>query len=129
MLQPCRLCAEAAGECTSTSLRGDRFVSTRSYTRLRQLKWSLKVIGAALVACWTVSAQQRDSLQEQLQQLKQQYEQTTRDLQQRIAALEQQIEKEKAAGEQARAGTISAAALAAEQAAKKAVLGNSDQVG
>src|SRR5277367_3520510 len=73
--------------------------------------------------------QQTDELQEQLQQLKQQYEQTTHDLEQRIAALEQQIEKEKESSEKTKEGTISAAELAAEQAAKKAVLGDSNQVG
>jgi maltoporin len=82
----------------------------------------------AWVAC-TASAQQTDFLEQQLQQLKQQYEQTTRDLEQRIARLEQQIEKEKESNEKAKAGTISAVELAAEQAAKKAVLGNANDVG
>src|SRR5580700_4108160 len=86
-------------------------------------------IGVALAAVWPASAQQTPDLQQQLEQLKQQYEQVTRDLAQRITALEQQIEKEKESSEKAKEGTISAAELAAEQAAKKAVLGNSDQVG
>jgi maltoporin len=80
--------------------------------------------------------QPADQLQQQLQQLKQQYDATTRDLEQRITALEQQIEKqkekekeEKEAGEKSKQGTISKAGLAAEQAAQKAVLGQSDQVG
>ena len=77
-------------------------------------------VGVAFAALWSASAQQNTDLQQQLQQLKQQYEQTTHDLEQRIAALEQQIEKEKEAGEKAKEGTISAAELAAEQAAKKA---------
>ena len=78
------------------------------------------------------TGQQTDQLQQQLQQLKQQYDATTRDLTQRIAALEEQIEKqkekekqEKEAVEKAKQGTVSAAALAAEQA----VTGHSDQVG
>src|SRR5271165_3948072 len=101
-----------------------------SRLRWKQLvKVSAGIIGMMFSAAWSASGQQTNDLQQQLQQLKQQYIQTTHDLEQRIAALEQQIEKEKAANEKAREGTISAAALAAEQAAKKAVQGNSDQVG
>jgi len=79
------------------------------------------------------SAQQTGSLQQQLQQLKKQYEQTTHDLEQRIAALERQIESERESAEKAKAetakdGVVPAAVLAAEQA-KKAVAGQSDQVG
>ncbi len=74
------------------------------------------------------NAQQADQLQQQLQQLKQQYDQTTRDLEQRIAALEQQIDKEKETGGKAKEGTVSAAELA-QEAAKGAVLGQSNQVG
>jgi maltoporin len=72
---------------------------------------------------------QTEDLQKQLEELKQQYQATTRDLEQRIAGLEQQIQKQKEAGEKAKEGVISAAELAAEQAAKKAALGQSDQVG
>ena len=72
---------------------------------------------------------QTEDLQKQLEELKQQYVATTRDLEQRIAGLEQQIQKQKEAGEKAKEGVISAAELAAEQAAKKAALGQSDQVG
>jgi len=82
------------------------------------------------------ASQQAEQLQQQLQQLKQQYEATTRDLEQRITSLEQQIEKEKEkaneekeAREKASQGTISAAGLAAEQAARKAITGDSGQVG
>jgi hypothetical protein len=82
------------------------------------------------------SAQEGSDLQKQLELLKQQYESTTHDLQERIAALEQQIQKqqekqkeEKGALEKTKEGTISAAELAAQEAAKKAVEGNSDQVG
>src|SRR6476661_250282 len=82
------------------------------------------------------TSQPADQLQQQLQQLKQQYDTTTRDLEQRISALEQQIEKqkenekeEKEAREKSKQGIISAAELAAQGAAKKAVLGESDQVG
>jgi maltoporin len=75
------------------------------------------------------SAQQDADLQQQLQQLKQQYETTTHDLEQRIAVLEQQIDKEKENNAKAKAGTVSAVELAAQQAAQQAVLGESDQVG
>ena len=86
---------------------------------------------AALVAAGTrpTAAQQPEDLQKQLEQLKQQYEATTRDLEQRIASLEQQIQKQKEANEKAKEGTISAVELAAQQAAQKAVLGQSDEVG
>src|SRR5215472_11661899 len=84
----------------------------------------------------TAKPQPSDQLQQQLQQLKQQYDATTRDLEQRIAALEQQIEKEKEqqreekeAREKAKPGVVSAAELAAQEAAKNAVLGQSNQVG
>jgi maltoporin len=82
------------------------------------------------------TSQPADQLQQQLQQLRQQYDATTRDLEQRISALEQQIQKqkekekeEKEASEKSKQGTISAAELAAQDAAKKALLGESDQVG
>src|SRR5215472_8976535 len=75
------------------------------------------------------AAPQSNDLQKQLEQLKQQYESTTRDLQQRIAALEQQIQKQKDENEKAKQGTISAAELAAQQAAQNVVLGKSSQVG
>jgi maltoporin len=85
----------------------------------------------ALAAAWALpsAAQQPDDLQKQLQQLKQQYEQTTQELQQRITALEQQIEKQKEIAEKTKAGKVAAAELAGEQAAQKAVLGSSDEVG
>src|SRR6266436_5400655 len=70
-----------------------------------------------------------DDLQKQLEQLKQQYDATTHDLEQRIAALEVQIQKRKEASEKAKEGTVSAVELAAQKAAEKAVLGQSDQVG
>jgi len=76
-----------------------------------------------------IAAPQSNDLQKQLEQLKQQYDATTRDLQQRITALEQQIQKQKEENEKAKQGTISAAELAAQQAAQNAVLGGSSQVG
>jgi maltoporin len=101
----------------------------------------MSVSRAAAIACLVlvnVTGQQTDSLDQQLQQLKQQYLQTTRDLEQRIAALEKQIQDQKTIQEQkqvqeqaavkAKEGTMSAADLAAE-AAKKALLGLSGQVG
>jgi maltoporin len=89
----------------------------------------LLMAAAAAAAALPMAAQQADDLQKQLDQLKQQYQQTTSDLQQRIATLEQQIQKQKQASEKAQAGTVSTAELAAQEAAKKAVLGDSDQVG
>jgi maltoporin len=81
------------------------------------------------------SAQQDGDLQQRLQELKQQYEQTTKDLQQRIAVLEQQIQTQNevaAQQESARAldnATVSAAELAAENAVRKVLYGNSNKVG
>jgi maltoporin len=81
------------------------------------------------------SAQQTQTMQEQLDQLKQQYEQNSQELQQRISALEQQIqqqrdeaakEKEK---ERDKETTVSAAGLATEHEARKIFLGRSNQVG
>jgi len=84
----------------------------------------------------TGTPSQTDDLQKQLAQLKEQYEATTRDMQQRMTLLEQQIQKqqekekeEKEAAEKAKKGTISAVELAAQQAAKNAVLGQSNDVG
>jgi maltoporin len=72
------------------------------------------------------TAQQADplqQLQQQLEQLRQQYADTTRAFEQRIAALEQQIETEKENSERTKAATVSAARLAAQQAAQKVILG------
>ena len=96
--------------------------------------------GAAIVAVVALlharSSAQDGDLQQQLQQLKQQYEQTTKDMQQRIAVLEQQIEKQnEAAAQQKEAAntsseaTVSAAELAAENAVRKVLFGDSAKVG
>jgi maltoporin len=82
-----------------------------------------------VVAGLPAIAQQPDDLAQQLEQLKQQYEKTTSEFQQRIASLEQQIQKQKEASEKAKESTVSAVELAAQEAAKKAILGQSDQVG
>jgi len=74
-------------------------------------------------------ASQSNDLQKRLEQLKKQYDTTTHDLEQRIAALEQQIQKQKEGNEKAKQGTISAAEVAAQQAAQTAVFGESNQVG
>src|SRR5260370_31446397 len=99
-------------------------------SKLKQIAWILALVVAGVMAS---AAQQPDDLQKQLEQLKQQYDATTRDLEQRIAALEQQIKKEKEkeenqAREKTKQGAISAVELAAEQAAQKAVTGESSQV-
>jgi len=94
---------------------------------MRTVIWIL-----AVILCFVppAHAQRTDELQEQLRQLQQQYEQTSRELSERIAALEQQIQKRQdtAQNETQKDRTVSAAELAAE-AAKKAVLGDSNQDG
>jgi len=94
------------------------------------------VVTVVLTQVARSSAQQSGDLQQQLEQLKQQYEQTTQDLQQRIAVLEQQIQKQnEAAAQQNEAAktsdeaTVSAAELAAENAVRKVLFGNSNKVG
>ena len=85
----------------------------------------------AMICCGVLAApaQQQDQLQQQLQELKDQYAKTTRDLEQRIAALEQQIEKQKETGATKKENTLLVVELAAQQAAQRAVLDQSDQVG
>jgi maltoporin len=92
-------------------------------TSLKRLALIVTVICASALS---TAAQQTDDLQKQLDELKEQYEQTTRNLQQQINALEQQIKNEKENSEKAKQGTISAAELAAQQAATRAISGNSD---
>ena len=88
---------------------------------LERLAW---IAALTLSAVLSAPAQQTDELQQELQQLKQQYEQTTHDLQQRIAFLEQRIEKEIGTrqNETKKEQTVSAAELAAREAAKSAVI-------
>jgi len=81
-------------------------------------------------------AQQDGDLPQQLQALKQQYEQTTKDLQQRIVALEQRIQQQNESSAQQKEpakisdeATISAAELAADNAVRKVLFGNSNKVG
>lgn len=90
-----------------------------------RLVWAVAMTFSAVLSA---SAQQSEDLQRQLQELKRQYEETTQQLQSRIAALEQQIEQEKESVGRAKEAAISAAELA-QEAARKAVLGQSDQVG
>src|SRR6266566_3634734 len=99
--------------------------------QLRRVPWIVALVAAVALASLEQQpvAQKPDDLQKQLEQLKQQYDATTHDLEQRIAALEQQIQKQKEASEKTKEGTVSAVELAAQQAAEKAVLGQSDQVG
>src|SRR5258706_4007620 len=97
---------------------------------VKRMSWIIASLGAAaLTSTAQQPVRQQSDLEEQLHQLKQQYDATTRDLEQRIAALEQQIQKQKEAAEKTKQGTVSSLELAAEQAAQKAVLGESDQVG
>src|SRR3984893_15930066 len=113
-----------------------------SATQLKRVPWIvITFVASGVLTCTAqesatqpTAAQQPgppqpDDLQKQLEQLKQQYDATTHDLQQRSAALEQQIQKQKEAAEKSKEGTVSSVELAAQQAAQKAVLGESDQVG
>ena len=102
-----------------------------SIPQLKRVPWIVALVAAGALPSLAQqpAAQKPDDLQKQLEQLKQQYDATTHDLEQRIAALEQQIQKQKEASEKAKEGTVSAVELAAQQAAEKAVLGQSDQVG
>jgi maltoporin len=75
------------------------------------------------------NGQQADDLQQQLQQLREQYAEATRHMEERITALEHKIDEQRESTAKAREGTISAAELAAQEAAKKAVSGQSGQVG
>jgi len=97
----------------------------RNSFHLKRVPWIVALVALEVLPS---AAQQADDLQKQLQQLKQQYDTTTRDLEHRIAALEQQIEKQSGTSEKTK-GTVSAVELAAQQAAQKAVFGESDQVG
>src|ERR1700739_2898291 len=100
-------------------------------SQLRRVHWTAGLIAMSVStsAAQQPATPQPEELQKQLEQLKQQYDATTRDLEQRIAALEQQIQKQKEASEKAKQGTATAVELAAQQAAEKAVRGQSDQVG
>src|SRR5258707_13676953 len=99
--------------------------------RLKRVPWIVALIAASALPSLAQQppTPKPDELQKQLEQLKQQYDATTHDLEQRIAALEMQIQKQKEASEKAKEGTVSAVELAAQKAAEKAVLGQSDQVG
>ena len=118
----------------------------RSSHRLRRqhiqrMRGAFKTNGIAIVVVvmllpTLVAAQHGVDLDQQLHDLKQQYEQTTKDMQQRIAALEQQIQKQNEVAEQPKEtaqhsdeATVSAAELAAENAVRKVLFGNSDKVG
>src|SRR6266853_2849357 len=99
--------------------------------QLKRVPWIVALVATVALPSLAQqpAAQKPDDLQKQLEQLKQQYDATTHDLEQRIAALEQQIQKQKEAAEKSKEGAVSSVELAAEQAAHKAVLGESDQVG
>ena len=94
----------------------------------RSVRRSLRGIAMMSLAITAAEAQQSAQLQQQVEQLKQEYEATTQALSLRIAILEQQIQTERGAPAENKAGTISVAELAAQQATQ-AVMGNSVQVG
>src|SRR5271165_938311 len=97
------------------------------------VRWFLCGIAAmslGITAAPAQQAQQSDQLHQELEQLKQESEANTHALELRIATLEQQIDQEKQAAAENKAGTVSAAELAAEKAVGKIFLsGNSNQVG
>jgi maltoporin len=93
---------------------------------LRSFIWCTVTICFGVLAA---PAQQQDQLQQQLQELKDQYAKMTRDLEQRIAALEQQIEKQKDTNTNKNENALLIVKQAAQQAAERAVLDQSDQVG
>lgn len=90
-----------------------------------QIAWSLTILSLVPVA----TAQQGDSLQQELEQLKQQYAQSTRQLENRIAALEQQIKEEKEAAAKVKDTTVSATKLAVQHTTSEVFSGQSSQVG
>jgi maltoporin len=86
----------------------------------------ISAVAIALFGVPSVRAQQTDDLLQQLQQLQLQYEKTTSEFQERIIALEQQIQnRQETRNESQKQGTVSAAELA-EEAVKKAALGDSN---
>ena len=92
----------------------------------------LKSLVLTILFVWAapaIYAQQAEEIRHQLEQLKQEYQAKIRDLEQRIATLENQTEQQKEARGKPKEGTVSAIELAAEEAAHKAVAGESDQVG
>ena len=117
-------------------------MTTRTLSSNRLKQTLMSVSRAAAVACLglvNATGQQADSLDLQLQQLKQQYLQTTRDLEQRIAALEKQIQDQKkhpgetdpgtGGGQSQRGNCFGWRIWRPTEAAKKALLGLSGQVG
>ena len=90
-----------------------------------QIAWSLTILSLVPVA----TAQQGDSLQQEVEQLKQQYAQSTRQLESRIAALEQQIKEEKEAAAKVKDTTVSATKLAVQHTTSEVFSGQSSQVG
>ncbi len=80
----------------------------------RPVNFSIFLLWATSIA----SAQQTGSLEQQLQELKQQYADSARLLEQRIGALEKQITEQMEAIAQTKAGTVSAAELAAANVEK-----------
>jgi hypothetical protein len=87
--------------------------------------WSILIMSLGALPA---AGQQANQLQQQIEELKQEYETTNQALQLRIAALEQQVERQSETSDKAKEATVSAAALAAENAAKS-VMGSPGQVG
>src|ERR1700730_18091926 len=88
--------------------------------------------GVILLFLWAgpkIYAQQAEEIRQQLEQLKQEYQAKIRDLEQRIAALENQTKQQKEVSGKPKEGTVSAAELAAEQVAHKAVVESQNRSG
>src|SRR5258708_7268752 len=100
-------------------------------SHLKHAPWIMALVAIGVLASGAKqgSGKEYEDLQKEVEELKQKYEATTHDMEQRIASLEQQIQKQKEAAEKSEEGAISAVELAAQQAAQKAVLGESDEVG
>ena len=96
---------------------------------VRWLLWGIVTMSLGITTAAAQQPQQPDQLKRQLEELKQESEANTHALELRIAALEKQIETEKQAAAENRAGTVSAAELAAQQTAGKILQSNPNQVG
>lgn len=77
----------------------------------------------------TQTSGEPDPLQQQIDELKQEYQATTQAMSLRIASLEMQLQKHEEAAAQSRAGTVTAAELAAQQTAGKILSGGANNVG
>jgi maltoporin len=104
-------------------------VGGRQSSKVRTFTCGVAAISLGIATAAAQQSGQTEQLQQQIDELKQEYQATTQAMQLRIAILQEDLEKQKQATAQNKAGTVSAAELAAEQAAGKVLAGQSDQVG